>query len=141
MLIKFKKVSPRAILPKYVHPGDAGMDLYSIEERILKPGERYTFGSGLAVEIPKKFVGLIWERSGLATNDGLISLGGVIDSGYRGEIGVALWNLSKKRVKISKGERIAQLLIQPIIQAKIKEVKNLSVSRRGQKGFGSTGKK
>ncbi len=141
MLIKFKKLLSKAILPKYSHAGDAGMDIYSIEDKILKPGERYTFSSGLAVEIPKKFAGLIWERSGLATKEGLISLGGVIDAGYRGEIGIALWNLSKKRVKISKGERIAQLLIQPIIRAKIKEVKSLSDSRRGQRGFGSTGRR
>jgi dUTP pyrophosphatase len=141
MQIKVKRLTKKAILPNYAHPGDAGLDLYSIEEKILKPGERYTFRTGLAVEIPEKFVGLIWERSGLATREGLILLGGVIDSGYRGEIRIVLWNLSKKGVKISRGERIAQLLIQPIAQARIKEVNNLSVSQRGQKGFGSTGKK
>jgi len=141
MQIKVKRLMKKAILPNYAHPGDAGLDLYSIEEKILKPGERYTFRTGLAVEIPEKFVGLIWERSGLATREGLILLGGVIDSGYRGEIRIVLWNLSKKGVKISQSERIAQLLIQPIVQARIKEVNNLSVSQRGQKGFGSTGKK
>jgi len=141
MQIKIKRLTKEVILPSYAHPGDAGMDLYSLEERVLKPGERYTFSSGLAAEIPKKFVGLIWERSGLATKDGLISLGGVIDSGYRGEIVVALWNLSKKRVKINKGERIAQLLIQPIAHVTIKEVNKLTNSKRGAGGFGSTGRR
>ena len=141
MIIKFRKVKKQAILPKYAHSGDAGMDLYSLEDKILKSGERYNFSLGIAIEIPKNYVGLIWERSGLATREGVISLGGVIDCGYRGEIIVALWNLSRKTVKISQGERIAQLLIQPVIQAKIKQVKNLSETKRGANGFGSTGRK
>lgn len=140
MEIKIKRLSKKTALPKYAHSGDAGMDLYSLEDKILKSGERYNFSLGIAIEIPQNYVGLIWERSGLATREGVISLGGVIDSGYRGEIIVALWNLSRKTVKISQGERIAQLLIQPAIQAKIKQVKNLSETKRGANGFGSTGR-
>lgn len=141
MLIKFKKLNKNAKLPEYAHPGDAGLDLYSCEEKILKPGERYNFGSGLAVEIPKNYVGLIWEKSGLALNEGVISLGGVIDSGYRGEIGLALMNSGKQKVKIEKGQKIAQLLIQPVINARIKEVNNINNTSRGKGGFGSTGRK
>ena len=141
MIIKFLRLHKEARIPKYIHSGDAGMDLYSLEDKILKSGERYNFSLGIAIEIPQNYVGLIWERSGLATREGVISLGGVIDSGYRGEIIVALWNLSRKTVKISQGERIAQLLIQPVIRAKIKQVKNLSGTKRGANGFGSTGRK
>src|SRR3990172_9465336 len=135
MQIKFLKLKKEAILPVYAHPGDAGMDLYSLENKNLKAGERYIFGTGLAIEIPKNYVGLIWERSGLATLEGLVSLGGVVDSGYRGEIGAALWNLSKKSVKISKNDRIGQLLIQPVVSANIKEAKKLSITKRGGNGF------
>src|SRR3990172_2253686 len=117
MQIKFLKLKKEAVLPVYAHPGDAGMDLYSLENKNLKAGERYIFPTGLAIEVPKNYVGLIWERRGLATREGLVALGGVVDSGYRGEIGVALWNLSKKTVKISKNDRIAQFLIQPIVTA------------------------
>ncbi|MBM2821127.1 MAG: deoxyuridine 5-triphosphate nucleotidohydrolase, dUTP pyrophosphatase [Candidatus Berkelbacteria bacterium] len=141
MIIKFLKTKKEAKLPRYAHTGDAGLDLFSIEDKILNPQEKYVFNTGIAGQIPEKFVGLIWERSGLATRDGLISLGGVIDSGYRGEIGVGLWNLSKKKVKINQGDRIAQLLIQPIINIQVKESIKLAESKRGQKGFGSTGRK
>lgn len=141
MIIKFKKLYNDVTLPKYAHPEDAGMDLYSRENKVLKSGERYNFGTGLSMELSQNYVGLIWEKSGLATKNGLISLGGVIDSGYRGEIIIVLWNLSKKSVKIEKQDKIGQLLIQPVVQAKIKEVKKLSNSSRGDGGFGSTGRK
>ena len=141
MTLRFLKLKKNAILPSYAHPGDAGSDLYSVEDKTLKSGERYIFGTGLAVEIPNGYVGLIWERSGLATREGLVALGGVIDSGYRGEIGVALWNLSKKSVTISKGDRIAQLLVQPVLSCKIKEASKLSNTKRGDGGFGSTNAK
>lgn len=141
MIIKFLRLNKSAKVPIYAHPGDAGLDLFSLEDKTLKPNERYNFGSGLAAMIPKNYVGLIWEKSGLALKEGLTTLGGVIDSGYRGEIGIALLNSSKKNIKIEKGQKIAQLLIQPIVSAKIKEVNKLTITSRGKGGFGSTGKK
>ncbi len=138
---KKKKINRGATTPAYGHLGDAGLDLYSTEEKILKPGERHFFDTGIAFEIPKNYVGLIWEKSGLACRDGLISLGGVIDSTYRGPIDVVLWNLSKKKVKIEKGDKIAQLLIQPVMNVKIDIVKKLSLTARGGGRYGSTGKK
>lgn len=141
MQIKFQKLDKEAVLPSYAHPNDAGMDLYSRENKILKPRERYCFKTGLAMELPKGFVGLVWDRSGLAAKEGLTCLAGVIDSGYRGEICIVILNTSKKSVKIEKGERIAQLLIQPVVQAKTKEVEKLSQTQRGKGGFGASGKK
>ncbi len=141
MTIKFQKLSKDAILPTYAHPGDSGMDLRCLESKTLKPGERYCFKIGLAMQLPSGYVGLVWDRSGLAVKEGLTCLAGVIDSGYRGEICIVLLNTSKKPVKVEKGERIAQLLVQPVIQAKIKETKNLSKTARGKGGFGASGKK
>ena len=141
MIIKFQKLSKEAQLPAYANPGDAGMDLRTIESKNLKPDERYIFPTGLSVAIPKNYVGLVWDRSGLAVKEGLTCLAGVIDSGYRGEIGVVALNTSKKTIKIEKGDRVAQLLIQPVVQAKIKEAKTLSQTQRGQGGFGASGKK
>jgi dUTP pyrophosphatase len=141
MIIKFLRLKKDAIIPKYAHPGDAGMDLYSLEDKILKSKERYGFNTGLSIEIPDGFVGLIWEKSGLAVKEGLMVLGGVIDSGFRGEIGIILFNSSNKTIRIEKNQKIAQLLIQPIITAKIREVTKLSDTSRGEGRFGSTGKK
>lgn len=141
MTIKFLKLNKDAVLPKYAHTGDAGMDLYSLENKILKPKERYCFNIGLSTEIPNNYVGLIWEKSGLALKEGVTILGGVIDAGYRGEIGVAILNSSSNNIKIEKKQKIAQLLIQPVCTAKIKEVSKLTNTSRGDGGFGSTGKK
>jgi len=141
MIIKFQKISKKAQLPAYTNPGDAGMDLRTLEPKTLKPGERHIFTTGLAVAIPRNHVGLVWDRSGLAAKEGLTCLAGVIDSGYRGEIGVVMLNTSKKSVKIEQGDRVAQLLIQPVVQAKIKEAKTLSETQRGKGGFGASGKK
>ncbi len=140
MKIKIQKVNPEAFVPTYGHPGDAGLDLYSTETTTIRTGERHFFDTGVALEIPKNYVGLIWEKSGLACRDGLISLGGVIDSTYRGPIDVVLWNLSKKSVKIKKGDKIAQLLIQPVLDVKINVVKKLSQTARGGGRYGSTGR-
>lgn len=141
MFIKFKKLNKNAKIPCYAHPGDAGMDLFSLENKILKPGVRYGFKIGIAVIIPKNYVGLVWDKSGLALNEGLTTLAGVIDSGYRGEIGVVTLNTSRKNIKIEKGQKIAQFLIQPIVSAKIKEIDSLDNTSRGKGGFGSTGKR
>ncbi len=141
MTLKIKKLHPEAILPKYLHPGDAAMDLYANEAKILQPNQRELISTGIAMAIPQGSVGLIWDRSGMAANHGIKSMGGVIDSNYRGEIKVVLHNLSGQPFAIEKGTRIAQMLIQPVEQKQILEVEELDDTIRGEKGFGSSGTK
>jgi len=141
MVFKILKLNKDAIIPKYAHPGDAGMDLYSLEDKILKPGERYGFKMGFATEFPKDYCALVWDKGSLPFKAGVHTLAGVVDSTYRGEYIIILINLGEKAYKIEKGDKIAQLLIQPIINAKIKEVNKLTDSDRGAGRFGSTGRK
>ena len=138
--IKIKKVHPDAIIPKYAHEGDAGMDLFSVENVVLKPKHRVLVRTGLSIEFPKNYVALVWDKSGISKN-GITTLAGVGDSGYRGEYKIVLFNLSSKDYVIKKGDKIAQLLIQPIVTADIEEVKTLSETQRGKGAFGSTGLK
>lgn len=141
MKLKVKKLNSLAKLPTYAHPGDAGMDMFSSEHISLEPGQYVAISTGIAVEISKGFVGLIWDKSGLSTNHGLKVLGGVIDSGYRGEIRIGMINLSNKVYTFEAGDKVAQMLIQKIESPKIVEAKSLAETKRGDKGFGSTGKK
>ena len=141
MKIKVEKISANAILPKKIHEEDAGYDLYSIEMTEIKPGERKAVPTGLKFAIPGGFVGLIWDRSGLALNHGLKTMAGVVDSGYRGEVKIVVVNLGKETIKIEPRTRIAQLLIQKIENFEIEETKDLGESPRGRKGFGSSGVK
>jgi len=141
MTIKFKRLSKQAIIPQYAHSGDAGLDLFSCENYILKPGERHTFHLGFALEIPQNYVGLIWDKGSLPFRAGVHTLAGVADSGYRGEYVIILINLGNKPYAIERGDKIAQLLIQPIINVKVKEVKTLSKTARGEGRMGSTGRK
>ncbi len=138
--LKIKKLSPDAVIPKYAHAGDAAFDLYSIEDVVIKPNERLQIGTGLAMEIPDGYVGLIWDKSGLSHKSGLKTLGGVIDSGYRGEVKVGMINLGKEDYVFEKGHKVAQMLIQKIEHAEIEETLELSDTSRGVGGFGSTGK-
>jgi len=140
MNIKIKKLNPEAVIPKYAHVGDAGMDLFSIEDKVLKPMERYAVGTGISMEYPEGFCTLIWDKSGLAINHGIKTMGGVIEPNYRGEYKVIMINLSDKDFEIKKGQKIAQVLIQPIVCGEIEEVDELSDTNRGHGGFGSTGK-
>lgn len=141
MEIKLQRLSSKAIIPKYAHQGDAGLDLFSQEDHMLEPFERHEFGLGFALELPAGAVSLIWDKSGLAAKHGIHLLGGVIDSGYRGEYKVIMINLGSKPYKVEKGDKIGQLLIQPVMHVTIKQTKKLSNSSRGKGGFGSTGKK
>jgi dUTP pyrophosphatase len=141
MNINFKKLYDDVEPISYTHPGDAGLDLRSHEEMVLAPGVRHCFKTGIALEIPEGFVGLIWDRSGLSLKEGIKTLGGVVDCGYRGEIGVTLLNTSDKDVKIEKNDRVAQILIQKVEQVNLIEVDKLSSSQRGEGGFGGSGKK
>jgi dUTP pyrophosphatase len=143
MELPFLKLNEAAVIPTRGHPGDAGLDLYSIEPAHLGPGERWSVGTGIAVEIPEGHAGLVLPRSGLAREHGiaLVNSPGLIDSGYRGEVRVLLLNTDPaETVRIEAGARIAQLVISPIALAEPVEVAELSDTARGDGGFGSTGR-
>ncbi len=137
--IKINVLNSGAKVPSYAHIGDAGMDLYSYSEEILKPGDRFKVNTGIAMEIPEGFVGLIWDKSGVAMNSGIKVIGGVVDCGYRGEIIVGVINLSKEDFIIKQGQKIAQMIIQRKEEVEIEEVQKLTDTSRGEDGFGSTG--
>lgn len=139
MIIKIQKIDFSAKIPNYANKNDAGLDLYSVEDLIIKPNGRMAIRTGVKMEIPDGYVGLVWDKSGLAMKNGIKTMAGVIDSGYRGEIKVVLINLSNQDFEIKKGMKIAQMLIQKIEHPEIEEVKELSESDRGGNGFGSTG--
>ena len=137
--IKIKKIHPDAISPRYAHSGDAGMDLFSCEDYVLKAGKRKTFPLGFKADVPKGYVVHIWDKSGLASKHGIKTMAGVIDSSYRGEYMVVLLNTSDEDYTIKKGDKIAQAVIIKIESPKIIEVNELSESSRREGGFGSTG--
>lgn len=139
MDVKVKKLHADAKLPVYVHEGDAGMDLFAAKTVIINPGERTIVPAGFSIAIPTGYVGLVWDKSGRATKDGLTTMAGVIDSGYRGEMAVVLLNTTEKSVTVHSGEKIAQMLIQPVAQPKLVETNKLDDTTRGADGFGSTG--
>lgn len=116
------------------------MDMYASENVHIRKGERGKVSTGIAMEIPEGYVGLVWDKSGLSMNHGLKTLGGVIDSGYRGEIMIGIANLSNEDYTIERGHKVAQLIIQKVETPIIQEVVELNDSHRGEKGFGSTGK-
>lgn len=144
MIVKVKKLDNRALLPTYGSPQAAGADLYALVEGELTigAGETVLVSTGLSIEIPEGYVGLIYARSGLATKKGLAPANkvGVIDADYRGEVKVALYNQSGKAQTIAEGERVAQLVIAPYLTATFEEARELSDTARGVGGFGSTGK-
>ena len=140
MILKIKKLTSDAVLPSYAHKGDAGLDMYSNETVVIKPGEAVKVKTGISLEIPDGFVGLVWDRSSLSTNHKIKTLGGVIDSGYRGESLVGLINLSDTSYTVEKGHKVAQMLIQKIEAVDVVESDELSDTHRGSGGFGSTGK-
>ncbi len=141
MELKVKKLHPEAKIPVRKREGDAGLDLYSVEDTVLQPGEWKAIPTGVAVEIPEGYVGIIKDRSGLALKYALHCLAGVIDENYRGEVKVVIINLGKETVKLEKGSRIAQLLLVPYLKAEPIEVGDLSDTERGEEGFGSSGLK
>ena len=137
--LSIQKLSPLAQVPTRAYEHDAGLDLTSVEQHVLKPGEGRIFKTGIAVAIDPGFVGLVWDRSSMGKK-GVKTLGGVIDSGYRGEVGVILWNLSSEPQEIKVGDRIAQLLIQAIATPQTQEVNSLTLTDRSAGGFGSSGR-
>lgn len=139
--MNIKKLHPDAIIPTRANPTDAGFDLYALDDSVAWPRKRVLVPTGIAMAIPEGHVGLIWPRSGLAVKHGIDVLAGVVDSGYHGEIKVLLQNTDPDLVhKIHKGDRIAQILIQPIVTPELVEVDDLGETGRGADGFGSTGK-
>lgn len=144
--VNVKKLKENAIIPVYGSASAAGADLYAAldsDEVEIAAGETVLIPTGLSMEIPEGFAGLIYARSGLASKKGLAPANkvGVIDSDYRGEIMVALHNHSNKTAVVTQGERVAQFIITPYLHANYKEVLELSDTERGSGGFGSTGSK
>jgi dUTP pyrophosphatase len=143
MDLRVAKLKDNAVIPTRAHPGDAGLDLYSTEIAHLGPGERWSVGTGIALEIPEGHAGLVLPRSGLAREHGiaLVNAPGLIDAGYRGEVRVLLLNTDPaETVRIEAGARIAQLVLTPVAIAAPVEVTELSDSARGDGGFGSSGR-
>lgn len=143
MEIKFRRLDEAATLPVRAHSGDAGLDLHAAESAHIGPGERWQVRTGLAVEIPEGHAGLVLPRSGLALKHGisLVNAPGLIDAGYRGEVGVLLLNNDPAEIfRIEPGDRIAQLLVVPFAGVEPVEAEELSDSERGEGGFGSSGR-
>ncbi len=139
MKLKIKKLNKEAKLPTHGHPGDAGMDFYTVEDVVFAPGKQAEVHTGVAVEIPEGYVGLVWDKSSISFNLGLKVMGGVIDSSYRGEIIMNLLNTSGKEVLLAKGHKVAQMVIQKFEHCDILEVSELSETVRGHGREGSTG--
>jgi dUTP pyrophosphatase len=143
MELAVAKLKDEARLPTRAHQGDAGLDLYACEAAHIGPGERWSVGTGVAVEIPDGHAGLVLPRSGLARDHGisLVNSPGLIDSGYRGELRVLLLNNDPAEIfRVAPGDRVAQLLITPIALPEPAEVGDLAESGRGDGGFGSSGR-
>lgn len=136
--LKIKKLNTHAILPTRAHSTDCGLDLYTLDGAIVKPGKGEIFKTGIAGEFMPGYVGMLTDRSSMAKR-GFKLAGGIIDPGYTGELMVVLRNISDKELTIQPGERIAQLLIIPVETPEVVEVMELSNSERSDKGFGSSG--
>jgi len=137
-----RRLDPALPLPGYAHPGDAGIDLYAADTTTLEPGQRALVPCGIAVAVPEGHVGLVHPRSGLAVDHGLTVLNapGTIDAGYRGELKVLLVNHGPDPVEVQHGQRIAQLVVAPVVTVDVREVDRLDATTRGSGGFGSTGR-
>lgn len=141
--LKLKKLDDGLPTPAYANPGDAGLDLYAVEDVVLQPGERAMIATGIAIAIPEGFAGFVQPRSGLAAKQGfsIVNTPGLIDSGYRGELKVIGLNTDARDViSIKRGDRVAQLVIQEVPIVELLEVTELDETERSSGGFGSTGK-
>jgi dUTP pyrophosphatase len=141
MLLKIKKLHPDAITPSYSHPGDAGLDIFSLDAVTIEPGGSQLVKTGISIELPPGTEGQVRPRSGLALKHQITLLNspGTIDEGYRGEVGVIVINHGKETFAVTKGMKIAQLLVKPVIRVEVEEIEELSDTARGAGGFGSTG--
>lgn len=132
-------VAGEGTAPTYAHEGDAGADLHAECDDVIPPRSRKLVATGVRIALPENHVGLIWPRSGLAVKQGIDTGAGVIDSGYRGEVKILLFNHTDEPYTVSKGDRIAQLLIQKVERVRFIPVDELPGAGRGEGGFGSTG--
>lgn len=139
ILIKFQKVDAEAKIPIFAKTGDAGMDVYSNVEMTIIPGEISAIPTGVKMELPEGYVALVWDKSGIALKNGIKTMGGVLDAGFRGEVQIIMTNLSKKPFLVPKHTKVAQILIQKVECPKIEIAEVLSESERGEGAFGSTG--
>lgn len=141
MTVRFLKSDPAAQLPSYAHPGDAGMDLRSVEDAVIAPGARRLVRTGLKMQLPDGFEAQVRPRSGLALRHGVTVLNspGTVDSGYRGELAVLLVNFGAEPFAVEKGMRIAQMVVAPVVRAGVEEAMELDGSARAEGGFGSSG--
>ena len=141
MTVRFRKVHPDAALPSYAHPSDAGMDVRSVEDLTIAPGRRALVHTGLVMLLPPMYEAQVRPRSGLALKSGITVLNtpGTIDSGYRGEVGVILVNFGDTDFQVKKGDKVAQIVIAPVVQAQVVETSEVDETDRGAGGFGSTG--
>ena len=138
-----RRLDPGLPLPAYAHPGDAGADLCAAEDVVLPPGGRATVGTGMAIAVPDGHAGFVHPRSGLASRHGVtvVNAPGTIDAGYRGEVSVVLLNTDPDEpFTVRRGDRIAQLVVQPVTTVRFVDVAELPASPRGEAGFGSTGR-
>jgi dUTP pyrophosphatase len=141
MAVKVKKLSKDAELPEYALNSDIGFDIRANETIVIPVSEQRTIKTGLAMEIPQGYVGLIRDRAGIITKMGVHTAAGTFDPSYRGEVSIVLINCGEQDVEVEKGMRIAQMIIIPVAKAELKEVKELSSTERGERGFSSTGLK
>ncbi len=141
MKIQVTSLRPEARLPLRAHPGDGGADLHAAEAVTIPPGERRDVGTGLALSIPEGYAGFVQPRSGLAFRHGIMitNAPGLIDSGYRGEVRVSLFNSGSDAFEVAVGDRIAQLVVQAVETPGFEAARHLDSTSRGESGFGSTG--
>jgi dUTP pyrophosphatase len=139
--LKIKKISQEAITPNYAHPGDAGLDLFSNMDATILPSETILIKTGISIELPTGYEAQVRPRSGLALKNAITVLNtpGTIDSGYRGEVGVIIINHGKLPFEITKGTKIAQMVINRFVEASVEIVDELTDTSRSSGGFGSTG--
>ncbi|MBT3405842.1 dUTP diphosphatase [Candidatus Woesearchaeota archaeon] len=137
--MKIKKLRDDAIVPRHALVGDVAVDLHSVEDVVIAPGDRKLIGTGLSIAFPIGYAALVWDRSGMAKL-GLKTMGGVIDPTYRGEYKIFILNTTKEDYSVSKGDRIAQLLVQKVYSPQIEVVEDLDDTERGKGGFGHTGR-
>ena len=152
MLLKVKKLNPEAILPEKNNESDSGYDFFVVKDEdfidwggqsgevfVLEAGQRKVFSTGIALELPDGFGMLLKDRSGMAVKSGVHVMAGVIDNGYRGEVKICLINLSDDRHVFNKGQKVAQGVLHPVPICEVQEIEELSETKRGDKGFGSSG--
>ncbi|NQU78766.1 dUTP diphosphatase [Candidatus Woesearchaeota archaeon] len=138
--VRIHRLDKTMDVPTYARKGDAAFDLRSAEKKVVAAGHKEIVKTALRIAVPEGYCGLIWDRSGLAAKNSMHCLAGVLDSGYRGEIGIVLQNLGKEEFVVEKNMRIAQMLIQPVAAAELIDVDDLEETERGAGGFGSTGR-